>query len=259
MRSTVSRWFPTIVRNSVHSALLGVAALAVVGGVAAGPAQAASAATPLAGDGGSAPAAASAGDKSGGRTDKTATDQDKKADTEKKTAEKKAAKTVAYDFKLQPNYYYCGPAATRIALTAHNKVLSQDQVASLLGTTTDGTNSAVDITRVLNSQVGSGRYHTTEISGQKPTSAQMDKLQADIVRSLSQGDPVVANIAGTVTDTAGESHSYEGGHYLTVVGYTDQGRVATIADPADTVGSPSYQLSTIDLAQWIATRGYSSS
>ena len=109
---------------------------------------------------------------------------------------------------------------------------------------------------MLNKVLGGDRYKTTEIPGQAATPQQMDKLQADIVAAVSQGDPVVANIAGTVTDTDGAVHSYEGGHYLTVIGYSDHGRMARIGDPASP-DKPTYSLSTIDLANWIATRGYS--
>ena len=52
----------------------------------------------------------------------------------------------------------------------------------------------------------------------------------------------MANIAGTVTDTDGESHRYKGGHYLTITGYADEGRTVTITDPADRKGSNEYQL-----------------
>jgi hypothetical protein len=131
-------------------------------------------------------------------------------------------------------------------------------LADKLGTTVNGTNSSRDITRVLNAQIGEKRYQTTEIANRKATAKQVGKLQADVVASINSGDPVVANIAGTVTDKAGEWHSYEGGHYLTIVGYSDKGRIVTIADPADRVGGATYQLSTIDMANWIATRGYSS-
>ena len=68
----------------------------------------------------------------------------------------------------------------------------------------------------------------------------------------------MANIAGTVTDRAGETHSYLGGHYLTIVGYGDKGATVRISDPADAIGGYSYTLSTTTMANWIATRGYSS-
>ena len=111
---------------------------------------------------------------------------------------------------------------------------------------------------MLNRQLGAERYRTTEIPSESASPKQVEGLRRDIVTSVSHGDPVVANIAGTVSDTAGEQHSYEGGHYLTVVGYSANGALAKIADPADTQGSNIYQLSTTTLANWIATRGYSS-
>jgi hypothetical protein len=160
-----------------------------------------------------------------------------------------------YDGALQPNGYYCGPAATRIALTAHGIAPSFDAIAGALGTTTNGTNSINDVTRVLNNHLGA-RCHSVQIPGGKASQPQTDQLVRDVVVAVNEGDPVVANIAGTVTDAAGDRHSYEGGHYLTVTGYSDQGRVVTITDPADRVGSNEYQLPTDHLANWIASRGY---
>ncbi|MEO3744475.1 C39 family peptidase [Plantactinospora sp. B5E13] len=168
-----------------------------------------------------------------------------------------AAKTLDYNFQAQTTYYYCGPAATRIALTARDLSPSQDTVASRLGTTTSGTNSAEDTTRVLNSVIGTDFYRTTAISGQSATPAQMDQLQADVVHAVSNGYAVVANIAGSAVDTAGMGHSYPGGHYLTVVGYRDNGRTVKIADPAIPGSDSTYWMTTINLANWIATRGYS--
>jgi hypothetical protein len=82
----------------------------------------------------------------------------------------------------------------------------------------------------MNAHFGGGRYKTVEISGQKASSDQVATLQKDVVATVNDGDAVVANIAGTVTDTTGEAHSYPGGHYLTVVGYADKGGVVRIAD-----------------------------
>ena len=70
--------------------------------------------------------------------------------------------------------------------------------------------------------------------------------------------PLTRRLAGTTTDDNGERHSYAGGHYLPVIGYSNGGDTALIADSADKVGSPVYTLSTDSLAQWTATRGYSS-
>jgi hypothetical protein len=220
---TLRKWLP--------STVLGLASVATFGAIVAGPAGSAFAAD------GQAPS--TAGVAPG------------------KPAPGATAAVTNHETRLQPNYYYCGPAATRIALSTHAESVDFDRIASELGTTTSGTQSANDITRVMNAHFGAGRYKTVEISGQKASPDQIATLQKDVVATVNDGDAVVANIAGTVTDTAGEVHSYPGGHYLTVVGYADKGGVVRIADPADTAGTPEYDLNVGTLANWTATRGYS--
>lgn len=169
-----------------------------------------------------------------------------------------AAKQLNYQYQGQINFYYCGPAATRIALSAHGHSLSQDEVASKLGTTINGTPSAVDTTRVLNSIDGPNTYHTTDVPHKNVTAKQTERFRADVMRAINNGNPVVANIAGTATDTLGGTHSYDGGHYVTVVGYADDGHTVLIADPADMVADGSYWMSTGDVTTWMGTHGYSS-
>ncbi|NJC74050.1 C39 family peptidase [Planosporangium thailandense] len=168
-----------------------------------------------------------------------------------------SSKVLDYQFQLQPNYYYCGPAATRIALSGSGHILSFDEIAGMLGTTTSGTNSAYDTTRVLNQVNGNNAYQTREIPSYPATPAQMDQLQADVVRAITSGRIIVANIAGYTTDEDGGFHDYSGGHYLTIVGYKDDGRTVKIADPANPNGDGTYWLSTIKMANWISQRGYS--
>ncbi|WP_425413647.1 C39 family peptidase [Micromonospora inyonensis] len=167
-----------------------------------------------------------------------------------------ASKVLDIQYQEQTTFYYCGPAATRIALTARDVVRSQDDLARRLHTTEAGTNSAEDTTRVLNDLVGRDVYRTRTIPGGAATPAQMDRLQADVVRAVGSGYAVVVNIAGSATDVAGGWHSYPGGHYLTVVGYRDNGRTVKIADPANAAAG-SYWMTSISLAHWAATRGYS--
>jgi hypothetical protein len=167
-------------------------------------------------------------------------------------------KELTYQFQLQTTFFYCGPAATRIAASARGLQPSQDELAGKLGTTVNGTNSAEDVTRVLNGMTGTSFYHTTSIPGQAATPPQMDQLQADIVHAVSNGYAVVMNIVGTAWDADSVPHAYDGGHYLTVVGYRDEGRLAKIADPANLAGDGSYWMTTINLANWSATRGYAS-
>ncbi|MER7416629.1 C39 family peptidase [Micromonospora peucetia] len=169
--------------------------------------------------------------------------------------ERRAERTVGIEYQAQPNFYYCGPAATRIALSALGKALSQDEVAKKLGTTEAGTDSALDTTRVLNELTG-GRYRTTEIPDPVPRPAQVDRLRADVLAALDEGRPVVANVKGTAVDTDGHPQSYEGGHYLTLVGYRDGGDLIRIADPASPQGE--YWMTLEKVANWVAERGYSS-
>jgi len=164
---------------------------------------------------------------------------------------------VSYSFQWQQNYYYCGPAATRIALSARGYYYSQDYIASQLGTTTNGTNSAADTTRVLNSLAYTGFYETKWIPVNYATQAEINRLQWDIVYDIPRGYPIVANVIGTAVDTDGDAHSYSGGHYLTIVGYSDDGWTAHLADPADANGYGWYWMDTTRLAHWIAARGYS--
>jgi hypothetical protein len=157
---------------------------------------------------------------------------------------------------LQPNGWYCGPAATRIALSAHGILPTFDTIAYGLGTTRHGTNSILDVTRVLNGYYGDGRYASVQIPERSATTAQVKKLRSDVVSTISAGDVVVANIKGTIFDTAGAMHSYNGGHYVSITGYTDSGGLVTVTDPADRIGSNEYQVPVAVMADWIATKGY---
>lgn len=208
----------------VRKSMLSVVGLVMSGGVVAGPAVAAYAAPAQA-----KPVAANKSDKSG--------------------------RSARFDYQAQPNFYYCGPASTRIALSAEGKTVSQDELAAKLGTTENGTDSAIDVTRVLNEYTG-GKYKTTEIRDDVATKAQVERLRADVKAAVDQGRPVVANIIGSAVDVDGVAHSYTG-HYLTVVQYKDDGNTVLIADPASP-NEPTYWMNVADLANWIASRGYSS-
>ncbi|MBB5824904.1 C39 family peptidase [Micromonospora carbonacea] len=160
-------------------------------------------------------------------------------------------------YEAQPNFFYCGPAAARNALSVQGKNIDVDTMAKEMGTTEAGTNSINDITPVLNKETGRKAYHSTELPADKVDGKRIDKLRADVVRAVDDGRAVVANIAGTATDTDGVSHSFEGGHYISVVGYSEGGKTVTIADSANP-DQASYRIDVDALAHWIASRGYAS-
>ena len=168
-----------------------------------------------------------------------------------------ADKQLSFDFQYQPNFFFCAPAATHMALSAHGANRSQDDLATLLGTTTYGTRSAFDTTRALNEVLGKHVYKTREIRGQEATPAEMDRLQADVVRAVGNGYAVVGNIIGAATDAAGVGHDFPGGHYIAIVGYRDDGRTVQVADSSGLFGPGTYWMNTISMANWIASRGYS--
>ncbi|MEU5941564.1 C39 family peptidase [Micromonospora sp. NPDC047548] len=178
------------------------------------------------------------------------TQADRKPDNERE---------LKVNYEAQPNFYYCGPAAARNALSVQGKAISVDAMAKEMGTTENGTNSINDITPVLNKETGKNdAYRSVEIRDNKADDTQTDTLRADIVRTVDDGRAVVANIAGTTADTDGNTHAFEGGHYISVVGYRDGGKTVTIADSANP-NMASYRISVDNLADWIATRGYSAS
>lgn len=170
--------------------------------------------------------------------------------------DEKKAKELSVNYQAQPNFYYCGPAAARNALTADGHDINMDDLAKQMGTTEAGTNSANDITAALNKIAGDGRYHTTEIRDPKANDTQKTQLRTDIVDAIDNNRAVVANIAGTATDTNGDQHSFPGGHYIAVHAYRNGGTEVKIADSANP-NTASYWMATDNLADWTATRGYS--
>jgi Peptidase_C39 like family len=167
-----------------------------------------------------------------------------------------ASKELRVKYQSQPNYFWCGPAAARNALTATGHNITMANLAHQMGTTEAGTNSANDITAALNKVTGSDKYHTTELAKPTVSPKQADTLKRDIVTTIDDNRAVVANVAGTATDTDGTTHSYEGGHYIAVHGYRNHGNQVKIADSANP-NTAHYWINTADLADWIATRGYS--
>ncbi|MCW3841747.1 C39 family peptidase [Micromonospora yasonensis] len=182
---------------------------------------------------------------------------DNKPAAQVQTDRKGGERELNVRYEAQPNFYYCGPAAARNALSVQGKDINVDAMAKEMGTTEAGTNSVNDITPVLNKETGRDAYHSTEMPVDKVDAQHVEQLRADIVKAVDDGRAVVANIAGTATDTDGNTHSFEGGHYISVVGYRDGGKVVTIADSADP-SMASYRIDVDALAHWIASRGYSS-
>ncbi|MBM7441329.1 C39 family peptidase [Streptomyces sp. HB132] len=170
----------------------------------------------------------------------------------------RSAHWLQIDYQVQETGYWCGPAATRIALSARMAPPSQGDLAWQLGTTQAGTDHIGQVTGVLNSNLGGGWYETKEMPNDPPTQGQRDLLWHDIVFDIDRNYPLVANI---VAPPGNQPPGYPSDqtiyHYFTVFGYDEVDRTVLIADPASFSGNQIYWISFDQLATLIPPKGYS--
>ena len=168
-----------------------------------------------------------------------------------------AAHTLSVDYQVQVTGYWCGPAATRIALSARISPPSQADLAAQLGTTTNGTDYIGQVTGVLNNNLGTGWYETKNMPNDPPTQAQRDLLWNDVVLDINNNYPIVANIVAPPSNHPPGYPNETIYHYFTVIGYDDANSTVLIADPANFGGNQIYWLSFDQLATLIPPKGYS--
>ena len=172
-------------------------------------------------------------------------------------SETKAAKTLEVDYQVQETGYWCGPAATRIALSARMGPPSQTDLAAQLGTTENGTDDISQVTSVLNANLGTGWYESKYMPDDPPSQEQKDLLWQDIVGDIDNNYPLVTNI---VAPPGNQPPGYPSDqtiyHYFTVIGYDDANRTVLIADPASFSGNQIYWLTFDQLASLIPPKGY---
>nr|WP_218922210.1 C39 family peptidase [Kibdelosporangium phytohabitans] len=169
-----------------------------------------------------------------------------------------AARVLNIQYQVQQTGYWCGPAATRIALSAKTGNLpSQQQLANQLPTTTNGTDWIGQVTRVLNNRLGTTYYETKEMPNDPPTQAQRDLLWRDVVYDIDRGWAIVANIVAPANNHPPGYPNYTVWHYFTVIGYDSSNSSVKIADPANFGGYQQYWISFNQLATLIPPKGYS--
>jgi hypothetical protein len=167
-------------------------------------------------------------------------------------------KTLNIQFQYQQTGYWCGPAATRIALSAKTSSLpSQQQLANELPTTTNGTDWIGQVTRVLNNRLGTSYYETKEMPNDPPTQAQRNLLWQDITYDVDRGWALVANIVAPASNHPPGYPNYTIYHYFTVIGYDSSDSTVLIADPAGFAPTATYWLTFNQLATLIPPKGYS--
>ena len=167
-------------------------------------------------------------------------------------------KVLNVHYEAQVNGYWCGPTATRIALSARMNPPTPASLATQLGTTTNGTDSIDLVTGVLNANLGGGPYETVLMPNDPPTPEQRNRFWDDIVASIDQNYPVVANIVAPPNNhPPGYPNNTTIFHYFTIIGYNPDTREAYIADPANFGGHSMYWLSFDQLATLVPPKGYS--
>lgn len=166
------------------------------------------------------------------------------------------SKVLDITFEYQSTGYWCGPASTRIALSARGIYASQQQMANELGTTENGTDWIGQVTGVLNDHVGAW-YETKEMPNDPPTQAQRDLLWDDIVFDIDRGYALVANIVAPANNHPPGYPNYTIYHYFTVIGYNADTQEVLIADPAGFAPTETYWLTFNQLATLIPPKGYS--
>ncbi|WP_436493175.1 C39 family peptidase [Actinokineospora sp. HUAS TT18] len=190
-----------------------------------------------------------------------------------------ASACVIVDGECMPNYqtsktlgnnhiqgqhtnYYCGPAATRIALSVRGILPSQEDLANSLGTTTNGTDSSWNIRATLNARTGTS-YYDAKFGYNYSSTGWANLLRSDILFDINRGWALVVNVAGGASTTSGW-RSYPGGHYVAVLGYDQSGNRALVADTGYNGGLYDaqgyyygvYWINTTELARWSYNRGY---
>ena len=167
-------------------------------------------------------------------------------------------KVLDVDYQVQSTSYWCGPASTRIALSARTAAPSQAQLAGELPTTVNGTDTIDQVTRVLNRHLGAGTYATKLMPNDPATPAQKMGLWNDIVVSIDQGYAVVANIVAPPNNHPPGYPNRTIFHYVALIGYNPDTWEIYVADPANFGGNKRYWLSFDQVAKLIPPKGYSS-
>ncbi|HJF50046.1 MAG TPA: C39 family peptidase [Brachybacterium paraconglomeratum] len=172
-----------------------------------------------------------------------------------------AAQTVLpTTYQQQPNFFYCGPTAVAIALSAKVQPPSLDTLAAELATTDSGTNFGA-VSPVLTARLPGATYRDQWMESTSASQADADLLWERATTNVDDGFATVCNwwvVAGEYPNWGGNTGDIF--HFVTIDGYDAANRTLRIADPAGSTLSASlpshHWLSVEQVATYCAGRGY---
>jgi len=137
---------------------------------------------------------------------------------------------ISIPFQTQVTDYYCGPASARMVLGGLKYNVTQEQMASLLGTTENGTNAGDNVANALNSIVAGSKY---QFRWEWHTYTDVSTIKSHVVEALAYGNPVMVNTMETPGDVYLQGHNIGTAlyHYGVVADYFDNGNSVTYTDP----------------------------
>lgn len=162
---------------------------------------------------------------------------------------------VPHEYTPQPNFYWCGPCAVHMAITAKTTSPGLDALAAQLGTTDAGTNFGA-ISPVLTANIPDATYRDQWIAGNDATPEEKAVFWDRVKQNIDTG-------FATVCNWVVPAYSYPNGyqnpstiyHFVTVVGYNDN-RELLIADSANFNEIGVYWVPADRVATLCALRGY---
>lgn len=170
-----------------------------------------------------------------------------------------------YDYSDIGGDEWCGPAATRIALSTQGKIVPMPDLADVLvvDDPDSGPNTPFDtfpakFTDLMRQGWLTHTYQSQWVSGAEDAQDLKDR----VYKNITAGRPVMVNItsespAGLV-DTSG-NELIRRNHWMTVVGYRNSGAQVIVRDPAPLPDQGMVTEWTVDvdqLASWTSGRGY---
>lgn len=162
---------------------------------------------------------------------------------------------LKYEHVVQPTFYWCGPSAVHMAITAKTGSPGLEALAQQLGTTQDGTNFGA-IAPVLTQNIPDATYREQWIAGGDATPEEKAVFFDRVKKNIDTGFATVCN---WVVPPNSYPNGYANGstiwHFTTVVGYNDN-RDLLIGDSANFNGVGEYWVPADRVATLCAERGY---